>query len=285
MNFPKNSLIKPFRLVFLEAKAETGSKEPPSNKSQRKPLEETVKNIKRKRDASGETGKNLKPKTTRTPRGSLEKRLRKASRRTLSEFSPKYSKKLEKAFAPELKILSEEMKAWDSALLVDGANQTIYAVKKTPGGFTFKKSYLTSTAKKGLGGKGRDKRTPLGLFSVEKIIKGAFGEIIKEGHTQGKRIKDVRRGRGDPLAFMTTSALRLKGEEEGVNDRASGYHVHGTNFEDRLGKPASGGCLRTSNKDILEITRLAESQIEKGPLYVYITGRQPFPDSKNTASN
>ena len=30
-------------------------------------------------------------------------------------------------------------------------------------------------------------------------------------------------------------------------------YIHGTNHEDRLGKPASSGCLQLSNKNMLDL--------------------------------
>ncbi len=59
--------------------------------------------------------------------------------------------------------------------------------------------------------------------------------------------------------MITTRILRLKGLEKGVNsggqvDTYDRYvYVHGTNHEERLGKPASSGCLQMGNEDIAEL--------------------------------
>ena len=59
--------------------------------------------------------------------------------------------------------------------------------------------------------------------------------------------------------LITTRIMRLRGLEEGLNkgpemDSYDRYiYIHGTNHEDRLGKPASSGCLQLSNKNMLDL--------------------------------
>ncbi len=59
--------------------------------------------------------------------------------------------------------------------------------------------------------------------------------------------------------LITTRILRLGGLEDGRNrggnvDTFARYiYFHGTNHEEDLGKPASGGCIRLSNRDMIDL--------------------------------
>ena len=59
--------------------------------------------------------------------------------------------------------------------------------------------------------------------------------------------------------ILSLRILRLKGLELGINlgspvDSFDRYiYIHGTNHEERLGFPASSGCLQMSNNDIMEL--------------------------------
>ena len=102
--------------------------------------------------------------------------------------------------------------------------------------------------------------TPSGLHYVcQKIGQGEKLGTVYEGRVsigltylecgEEKRKKNL----------ITTRILRLRGLQEGVNlggevDTYDRYvYVHGTNHEERLGTPASSGCLQMSNEEILEL--------------------------------
>ena len=59
--------------------------------------------------------------------------------------------------------------------------------------------------------------------------------------------------------LITTRILWLRGLEPGYNaggnvDSYDRYiYIHGTNHEDRIGTPASGGCVQLSNLDMLAL--------------------------------
>ena len=67
--------------------------------------------------------------------------------------------------------------------------------------------------------------------------------------------------------LITTRILRLRGLQEGINqgsgvDSYDRYvYIHGTNHEDRLGKPSSSGCLQLGNEDVLELHDLVDQGI------------------------
>ena len=67
---------------------------------------------------------------------------------------------------------------------------------------------------------------------------------------------DISRSKTDDV---TTRILWLSGEEKDINkggdvDSYQRFiYIHGTSEEGRLGTPASHGCIRMKNKDILEL--------------------------------
>ena len=98
--------------------------------------------------------------------------------------------------------------------------------------------------------------TPDGLHRIAEKIgdKAPLGMVFKGRVPTGEFYWDVDR---DDL--ITTRILWLEGLQPGHNrngDRDSKeryIYIHGTNREDRLGRPQSGGCINMSNTDVLEL--------------------------------
>lgn len=121
--------------------------------------------------------------------------------------------------------------------------------------------YPVSTAKLGAGNRQGSNQTPPGLHYVRrKIGAGAVsGAIFKGRVNNGKvaRIEPLPRHTGDD--FVTTRILWLSGLEPGVNsgpgiDSFKRYiYIHGTHEEGLIGQPASHGCVRMRNKDVIEL--------------------------------
>ena len=123
------------------------------------------------------------------------------------------------------------------------------------------KTFIISTAEKGIGNIKNSEQTPLGLHSVKEkhgdntplngrmIGRVFYGQIATI-------YNDSSRSKTDDV---TTRILWLSGEEEGVNkggnvDSYQRYiYIHGTSEEGRLGTPASKGCIRMNNKDVLKL--------------------------------
>ncbi len=120
------------------------------------------------------------------------------------------------------------------------------------------KVFKISTAAKGLSCEIDSYCTPTGCLKVaEKIGEGlAVGAIFKSrvptGEIWSQSEKALQAQPEDDLVL--TRILWLEGAEE-TNSNTLGrfIYLHGTNHEDKLGTPASHGCIRFSNKDILEI--------------------------------
>lgn len=114
------------------------------------------------------------------------------------------------------------------------------------------RTYPISSAEKGMGFAEGSHRTPTGRFVVSGMI-GA-GEAI---HTRFEARVPV--GAWNPGDFteddlILSRILRLDGRDaENANTLARFIYIHGTNREDLIGTPASHGCIRLRNKDMLDL--------------------------------
>jgi lipoprotein-anchoring transpeptidase ErfK/SrfK len=111
--------------------------------------------------------------------------------------------------------------------------------------------YVISTSKFGLGSEAGSHKTPTGQFRVaEKIGDGAApGEIFVS------RVPTGRYGtEEDSHDHVQTRILWLEGlDPENANTHARYIYIHGTNAESKLGTPASMGCIRMSNLDVIDL--------------------------------
>lgn len=120
------------------------------------------------------------------------------------------------------------------------------------------KTYKISTAKNGAGCVEGSNCTPTGRFRVAEKI----GDSLPEGAVLKSRIPtgDVWKGEALEEDLILTRILWLDGvEDHNRNSKDRYIYLHGTNQENRLGTPASHGCVRFSNKDIVDVfSHLAE---------------------------
>ena len=156
-------------------------------------------------------------------------------------------------------------------LIVDAGAQRMYLVEQgQPVG-----GWVISTAVNGVGSaKGSDK-TPLGLHKIsEKIGDGApLGTIFKSRQNTG-RIVDILTtpGADSKDDYVTSRIMWLEGLEPGVNQggdvdsKERFIYIHGTGEEGKLGTPASHGCIRMKNADVINLF----SRVDENTL-VYIT--------------
>jgi lipoprotein-anchoring transpeptidase ErfK/SrfK len=105
-------------------------------------------------------------------------------------------------------------------------------------------AYPVSTSRFGLGSKEGSFKTPTGTFRIAEKI----GEEMPPG-TVFKSRRPVRATkkmlREDDLVM--TRILWLDGLEPRY------VYIHGTNHQDDLGSPASHGCVRMKNEDVIEL--------------------------------
>lgn len=146
----------------------------------------------------------------------------------------------------------------DQALVVDVTTQRLYLFERGQ----LVGSYPVSTAERGTGNQEGSLQTPLGLHRVDEKI-GAdapAGMIFRGRRPTGQRADiltdpDERAARDD----VTSRILWLAGLEPGVNqggdvDSKRRYiYIHGTPEEGRIGQPASHGCVRMTNADVIAL--------------------------------
>lgn len=101
--------------------------------------------------------------------------------------------------------------------------------------------------------------TPLGLHALaDKIGDGEPEGMVFKGrvalsHFSEFPVEEQQRN------LITTRIIRLQGLEPGYNsgegcDSYDRYvYIHGTNHEDRIGQPFSGGCIEMYNSEVIEL--------------------------------
>jgi hypothetical protein len=122
------------------------------------------------------------------------------------------------------------------------------------------KSYVVSTSKRPPSNIRDSLGTPRGLHEIaEKIGADAPpGIVFKARVSTGRHFSEFDEAE-QSKNLITTRILWLRGIEPGVNaggnvDTYSRYvYVHGTNHENRLGTPASSGCIQMSNLALVEL--------------------------------
>lgn len=125
------------------------------------------------------------------------------------------------------------------------------------------KEYPISTAKNGTGSHSGSYQTPLGLHKIsEKIGMNSPQYSIFESRTPTGQLWQP--GGREASDLILSRILRLKGLEPGLNKGRNTQgvvvdshdrfiYIHGTNHEKSLGLPASQGCIRMSNRDIIDL--------------------------------
>jgi L,D-transpeptidase YbiS len=112
-------------------------------------------------------------------------------------------------------------------------------------------SFPVSTSRFGLGFEEGSLQTPVGKFKIgEKIGAGApSGTVFRD------RIPLALDEAPPPTDDLVLSRiLWLDGlEERNANTRDRFIYIHGTNHEEEIGRPASHGCIRMKNADLIAL--------------------------------
>ena len=112
-------------------------------------------------------------------------------------------------------------------------------------------AYPVSTSRFGLGSKEGSLKTPTGRFRIaEKIGDGMRLGTVFKSRRPVKATKKMMRE--DDLVM--TRILWLDGTDPGnANTYERFIYIHGTNHEGEIGEPASHGCIRMRNSDLVEL--------------------------------
>ncbi len=118
------------------------------------------------------------------------------------------------------------------------------------------RSYPVSTSRFGIGTEEGSMKTPTGRFRVaEKIGGGLPSDAVFQSRVPLKP--------DDPLPptedLVMSRILWLDGlDEDNANTRDRFIYIHGTKHEDKIGWPASHGCIRMRNIDIVDLFELVD---------------------------
>jgi L,D-transpeptidase YbiS len=120
--------------------------------------------------------------------------------------------------------------------------------------------YVISSSRHGLGSEPGSNRTPVGRFRIaEKHGDGAEAGMVFVSRQPTGQVGHE----DDPKDHVQTRILWLEGLEEGNANTYDRYvYIHGTNAESRLGMPASEGCIRMSNADVIDLYDIVEAGTE-----------------------
>lgn len=145
----------------------------------------------------------------------------------------------------------------DAAILISIQDQELYLTQNG----AIKKTYKISSAIVGANNKSGSRGTPLGVHQVsDKFGDGApIGAIFKARQNTGKIAKIITEPIDVEEDDVTTRVMWLDGLEPGINkggnvDSKGRYiYIHGTPEEGLIGQPASHGCIRMYNTDVVEL--------------------------------
>jgi hypothetical protein len=128
------------------------------------------------------------------------------------------------------------------------------------------REFPVSTSKYGVGNENGSEKTPLGLHRIRDKIGGSLPiNMVLIGREPKGLLEDcVKQGIELPEDVITSRILWLEGMEPGKNqggyvDTYNRYiYIHGTSEENKIGTPASIGCVRMRNRDVIDLYRLVE---------------------------
>ena len=121
------------------------------------------------------------------------------------------------------------------------------------------RTYSVSTSRFGTGTEEGSLKTPIGRFRVAEKIGGDMpaGTIFRS--RLPLRPDDPPPPSED---LVTSRILWLDGlDEHNANTRDRFIYIHGTKHENKIGSPASCGCIRMRNADVVELFDLVDHDV------------------------
>lgn len=185
---------------------------------------------------------------------------------------------VEPSFASLFQHLAHEFPEYsrEKVIVVDANTQKLYLLEhgQVAG------QWIISTAEKGVGSAKGSDQTPLGAHRIaEKIGDGVpLGTIFKSRQNTGKLVEILTTPGADSKDdYVTTRIMWLDGLESGrnkggnVDSKERFIYIHGTGEEGKLGHPASHGCIRMRNKDVIDLF----NQVDENTLVFITDGLKP----------
>ena len=160
-------------------------------------------------------------------------------------------------FLMEYLAIKYEGVQFDEFIYVAAKRQRLYHIRNGE----IVKRYRISTSKYGVGSLQDSEKTPLGLHSIHQKYgdKVPIGGIFRERRYVGREAEILNDTIDVDADDVTTRIMWLRGEEAGINrgDNVDSRHrciyIHGTPEEGLIGRPASHGCIRMRNTEVIEL--------------------------------
>ena len=151
---------------------------------------------------------------------------------------------------------------FEEILFVSIKEQKLYHIKNDK----IIKEYIISSSAYGIGSAAGSNKTPLGLHKVKQkygektpingrmVGRVFYGEIATIYTDDSKSETDDITSR----IFWLEGLEKEKNKGKGIDSYKRYIYIHGTSEEGRLGSPASHGCIRMKNKEVIDLYNLIE---------------------------
>jgi lipoprotein-anchoring transpeptidase ErfK/SrfK len=152
--------------------------------------------------------------------------------------------------------------AFEEILFVSIKEQKLYHIKDDK----IVKEYIISSSEYGTGSEAGSNKTPLGLHKVKQkygdktpingrmVGRFFYGEIATIYTDDSKSKTDDITSR----IFWIEGLEKEKNKGKGIDSYKRYIYIHGTSEEGLLGSPASHGCIRMKNKEVIDLYSLIE---------------------------
>ena len=142
-------------------------------------------------------------------------------------------------------------------ILIRGSEQILHLLR----GRTSVAAFPVSTSRFGFGSEGGSQKTPTGRFRIcEKIGAEMPANTVFKGRQP--LTEECVNWLFEP-DLITSRILWLEGlDPSNANTRDRYIYIHGTNQEHLIGEPASHGCVRMRNADVIKLFDLVRTGTE-----------------------
>ncbi|TAJ13358.1 L,D-transpeptidase [Patescibacteria group bacterium] len=143
------------------------------------------------------------------------------------------------------------------AIVVNPEKQELYVIQNN----AVVEIYPISTSIKGIGTRSGSEKTPWGTHRIKEKIgdEVEVGTVFVAREPTEKVVEPITSPIDTNEDLVTTRIMWLEGEEPNINqgsgvDSHSRYiYIHGTPEEGLIGQPASHGCIRMKNDDVVKL--------------------------------
>ena len=154
-------------------------------------------------------------------------------------------------------------------IIIDGYSQKLYLLNSKFSDPYLLNIYPVSTSKFGFGFEEGSMKTPTGVFSIKDKIGASspLGSIFVAKKDTGLIAEIITADEDFDVDYVLSRVLTLDGKEPNNSNSFERYiYIHGTSEEGLIGTPASHGCVRMLNDDVISLF----NQVSAGTLVVIL---------------